>query len=184
MALRGRTFRELGGGGGDAGAPPGDPSTAPSADETAAAAAAAYEDWSQTSLSGRTKVLFGFRELVNARIEGAEIVYQHYHDIGVAVSTERGLMVPVLRDTGAMSFADIERQIAELAQKARDGKITVNDRPLDEFFGRETGRMIVRQPLELVQLGNKFDITVSVSGGGIICRKACCKRLFTKPSSA
>jgi 2-oxoglutarate dehydrogenase E2 component (dihydrolipoamide succinyltransferase) len=65
--------------------------------------------------------------LVNARIEGAEIVYQHYHDIGVAVSTERGLMVPVLRDAGAMSFADIERTIAELAQKARDNKITVND---------------------------------------------------------
>ena len=48
-----------------------------------------------------------------------------------------------------------------------EGKITVNDRPLDEFFGRETGRMIVRQPLELVQLANKFDITVSVAGGGI-----------------
>jgi small subunit ribosomal protein S9 len=47
------------------------------------------------------------------------------------------------------------------------GKITVNDRPLDEFFGRETGRMIVRQPLETVQLTDKFDITVSVSGGGI-----------------
>ena len=47
------------------------------------------------------------------------------------------------------------------------GNITVNDRPLDQFFGRETGRMIVRQPLELVQLANKFDFTVSVSGGGI-----------------
>ncbi len=43
----------------------------------------------------------------------------------------------------------------------------MNDRPLDEFFGRETGHMIVRQPLELVQLANKFDFTVSVSGGGI-----------------
>ena len=47
------------------------------------------------------------------------------------------------------------------------GRITVNQRPLDEFFGRETGRMIVRQPLELVQLTGKFDITVQVSGGGI-----------------
>jgi small subunit ribosomal protein S9 len=51
--------------------------------------------------------------------------------------------------------------------KPGSGKITVNDRPLDEFFGRETGRMIVRQPLELVQLANKFDITVTVAGGGI-----------------
>jgi small subunit ribosomal protein S9 len=47
------------------------------------------------------------------------------------------------------------------------GKITVNSRPLDEFFGRETGRMIVRQPLELVQMTDRFDITVTVAGGGI-----------------
>jgi small subunit ribosomal protein S9 len=47
------------------------------------------------------------------------------------------------------------------------GQITVNERPLDEFFGRETGRMIVLQPLELVQLTSRFDITVKVSGGGI-----------------
>jgi small subunit ribosomal protein S9 len=47
------------------------------------------------------------------------------------------------------------------------GKITVNSRPLDEFFGRETGRMIVRQPLELVQMTERFDITVTVAGGGI-----------------
>ena len=47
------------------------------------------------------------------------------------------------------------------------GKITVNERSLDEFFGRETGRMIVRQPLEAVQLVNKFDISVRVDGGGI-----------------
>ncbi|HTT02546.1 MAG TPA: 30S ribosomal protein S9 [Steroidobacteraceae bacterium] len=47
------------------------------------------------------------------------------------------------------------------------GIITVNNRPLDEFFGRETGRMIVRQPLEVTQLASKFDITVHVTGGGI-----------------
>jgi small subunit ribosomal protein S9 len=56
---------------------------------------------------------------------------------------------------------------ARVFLKPGTGKITVNERPLDEFFGRETGRMIVRQPLELVQLTNKFDITVSVAGGGI-----------------
>jgi len=56
---------------------------------------------------------------------------------------------------------------ARVYMKAGTGKITVNERPLDEFFGRETGRMIVRQPLELVQMANKFDFTVSVSGGGI-----------------
>ena len=47
------------------------------------------------------------------------------------------------------------------------GKITVNDRPLDEFFGRETSRMIVRQPLELTKMTDKFDISVTVEGGGI-----------------
>jgi small subunit ribosomal protein S9 len=56
---------------------------------------------------------------------------------------------------------------ARVFLKPGSGNITVNDRPLDEFFGRETGRMIVRQPLELVQLTNKFDITVTVAGGGI-----------------
>jgi small subunit ribosomal protein S9 len=56
---------------------------------------------------------------------------------------------------------------ARVFLKPGSGKITVNERPLDEFFGRETGRMIVRQPLELVQLVNKFDITVTVAGGGI-----------------
>ena len=56
---------------------------------------------------------------------------------------------------------------ARVYLQAGTGKITVNERPLDEFFGRETGRMIVRQPLELVQLTGKFDITVQVSGGGI-----------------
>ena len=56
---------------------------------------------------------------------------------------------------------------ARVYLKSGTGQITVNDRSLDEFFGRETGRMIVRQPLEVVQLGNRFDITVQVAGGGI-----------------
>ena len=56
---------------------------------------------------------------------------------------------------------------ARVYLKPGNGQITVNDRPLDEFFGRETGRMIVRQPLEATQLAARFDITVQVSGGGI-----------------
>jgi small subunit ribosomal protein S9 len=47
------------------------------------------------------------------------------------------------------------------------GKITINERSIDEFFGRETGRMIVRQPLELVQMASRFDVEVAVDGGGI-----------------
>jgi 2-oxoglutarate dehydrogenase E2 component (dihydrolipoamide succinyltransferase) len=65
--------------------------------------------------------------LVNARIDGAEIVFQHFYDIGIAVSTDRGLMVPILRDADKMSFATIEKSVAELAAKARDGKIQVSD---------------------------------------------------------
>ena len=56
---------------------------------------------------------------------------------------------------------------ARVYLRSGKGTITVNERPLDEFFGRETGRMIVRQPLEAVQLANKFDISVRVDGGGI-----------------
>jgi small subunit ribosomal protein S9 len=56
---------------------------------------------------------------------------------------------------------------ARVRLKPGSGQITVNERALDEFFGRETGRMIVRQPLEVVQLMSKFDITVQVRGGGI-----------------
>ena len=56
---------------------------------------------------------------------------------------------------------------ARVYLKPGSGRILVNDRPLDEFFGRETGRMIVRQPLEAAQLAGKFDITVQVAGGGI-----------------
>jgi small subunit ribosomal protein S9 len=56
---------------------------------------------------------------------------------------------------------------ARVYLKTGTGRITINERPLDEFFGRETGRMIVRQPLELVQMTDKLDITVQVRGGGI-----------------
>jgi len=65
--------------------------------------------------------------LVNARIDGPDIVLQHYYNIGVAVSTDKGLMVPVLHEADRMGFAQIEKRLVELAQKARDGKITVGD---------------------------------------------------------
>ena len=64
---------------------------------------------------------------VNARIEGNEVVTNHFYDIGVAVSTERGLMVPVVRDADQLSFAGIEKAIGAYAAKARDNKIAVTD---------------------------------------------------------
>jgi len=62
--------------------------------------------------------------VVNSRIEGEEIVTCRYYDIGVAVSTERGLVVPVLRDADSLSFADIEKKLLELAQRARERRIS------------------------------------------------------------
>ena len=64
---------------------------------------------------------------VNAEIDGDEIVYKNYYDIGVAVSTPQGLMVPVVRDCDTKSFADIERDIGDYGIKARDGKISMED---------------------------------------------------------
>ena len=64
---------------------------------------------------------------VNAQIEDDDIVYKHYHDIGVAVSAPQGLVVPVLRDAGAMSFAEVEQAIRAYALKARDGKLALDD---------------------------------------------------------
>jgi 2-oxoglutarate dehydrogenase E2 component (dihydrolipoamide succinyltransferase) len=64
---------------------------------------------------------------VNGRIEGNEIVTNHAYDIGVAVSTERGLMVPVIRDADKLSFAGIEKAIGAFAVKAREGTISVSD---------------------------------------------------------
>jgi 2-oxoglutarate dehydrogenase E2 component (dihydrolipoamide succinyltransferase) len=64
---------------------------------------------------------------VNARIDGNEIVYQNFYDIGVAVSTDRGLLVPVIRNADQRSFAAIEQSIVHYATRARDGTITVDD---------------------------------------------------------
>ena len=64
---------------------------------------------------------------INAEIQGEEVVYKNYYNISIAVGTDRGLVVPVLRETDEMSFADIEKNIGELSHKARDGKITIDD---------------------------------------------------------
>ena len=65
--------------------------------------------------------------IINASIDGTDIVYHNYFDISIAVATERGLVTPVLRDCDTLSLADIERGIKSLADKARDGKLTVDD---------------------------------------------------------
>ena len=64
---------------------------------------------------------------VNAEIDGGDIIYKNHYDIGVAVGTAQGLVVPVLRDADAMSFAEVERSIADLGARARDGKLSMAD---------------------------------------------------------
>jgi len=74
-------------------------------------------------------VVHALREVpqVNATIEGDEVVENHFYDIGVAVGTDKGLMVPVVRDIDRLSFAEIERAIGDYGKRARDGKITMAD---------------------------------------------------------
>ncbi|MBI1272872.1 MAG: 2-oxoglutarate dehydrogenase complex dihydrolipoyllysine-residue succinyltransferase [Alphaproteobacteria bacterium] len=64
---------------------------------------------------------------VNAEIEGEDLVYKNYYDIGVAVGTPQGLVVPVIRDADAMSFADVEKTIGTLGKKAKDGKLSMDE---------------------------------------------------------
>jgi 2-oxoglutarate dehydrogenase E2 component (dihydrolipoamide succinyltransferase) len=64
---------------------------------------------------------------VNASIDGTDIIYHGYYDIGIAVGSERGLVVPILRNADLLSIADIEKQIAEFGKRAKDGKITLEE---------------------------------------------------------
>lgn len=65
--------------------------------------------------------------VVNASVEGNDVIYHDFYDIGIAVSTDRGLLVPILRDVDQQSFAEIEKNIVEFANKARDGTMNMND---------------------------------------------------------
>ncbi|EYD66757.1 dihydrolipoyllysine-residue succinyltransferase [Acinetobacter baumannii 25493_10] len=90
---------------------------------------------------------------VNASIDGDDIVYHGYYDIGVAVSSDRGLVVPVLRDTDRMSYAEVEAGIAAYAAKARDGKLSIEEMTGGTFtitnggtFGSLLSTPILTQP--------------------------------------
>ncbi len=91
--------------------------------------------------------------VVNASVEGTDILYHNYYDIGVAVSTERGLMVPVLRDVDQMSFAEFERELGDMAKRAQDGKIGMEELTGGTFsitnggvFGSMMSTPILNQP--------------------------------------
>ena len=93
---------------------------------------------------------------VNAEINGDEIIYKNYYNISFAVGTERGLVVPVLRDTDELSFADIEKNIKTISEKARDGKLTIEDLQGGTFTisnGGVYGSMLSTPILNLPQSG-------------------------------
>ena len=93
---------------------------------------------------------------VNAEIEGDEIIYKNYYNISFAVGTEKGLVVPVLRNTDELSFADIEKNIKNISEKAREGKLTIEDLQGGTFTisnGGVYGSMLSTPILNLPQSG-------------------------------
>ena len=93
---------------------------------------------------------------VNAEIEGDEIIYKNYYNISFAVGTEKGLVVPVLRNADELSFADIEKNIKAISEKARDGKLSIEDLQGGTFTisnGGVYGSMLSTPILNLPQSG-------------------------------
>ena len=93
---------------------------------------------------------------VNAEIEGDEIIYKNYYNLSFAVGTDKGLVVPVLRNADELSFADIEKSIKEISEKARDGKLTIEDLQGGTFTisnGGVYGSMLSTPILNLPQSG-------------------------------
>jgi 2-oxoglutarate dehydrogenase E2 component (dihydrolipoamide succinyltransferase) len=114
---------------------------------------------------------------VNAYIEGNDIVYHDYQDIGVAVGSPRGLVVPVLRDVAQMSFADIEGKIAEFGAMARDGTLTVEDMSGGTFtisnggvFGSMLSTPILNPPQSAILGMHKTQERPMVVDGEIVVR--------------
>jgi 2-oxoglutarate dehydrogenase E2 component (dihydrolipoamide succinyltransferase) len=115
--------------------------------------------------------------IVNASIDGSDIVYHEYYDIGVAVSTERGLMVPIVRDADGKSFADIEREIAGYAARAREGTMALEDLTGGTFtltnggvFGSLMSTPIVNAPQSAILGMHKIQERPMVVRGQILAR--------------
>ncbi len=113
---------------------------------------------------------------VNAQIQGGELIFHDYCDVGVAVSTPKGLMVPVIRNAESMSLADIEKEIGSLAKKARDGKITVDEMQGGTFtitnggvFGSMLSTPIINPPQSaILGMHNIVERPVAESGQVVI----------------
>jgi 2-oxoglutarate dehydrogenase E2 component (dihydrolipoamide succinyltransferase) len=115
--------------------------------------------------------------MVNASVDGGDIVYHEYYDIGVAVSTDRGLMVPILRDADRMSFAAIERGVADYATRAREGTIKLEELTGGTFsitnggvFGSLMSTPIVNSPQSAILGLHKIQERPVVVDGQVVVR--------------
>jgi 2-oxoglutarate dehydrogenase E2 component (dihydrolipoamide succinyltransferase) len=115
--------------------------------------------------------------LVNAEIQGDEIVIKRYYDIGIAVSTEEGLVVPVVRDADRKSFAEIERSIDDVARRAREGKLSLSDLQGGTFtitnggiFGSLMSTPILNAPQVGILGMHKIQERPVVVGGQVVVR--------------
>jgi 2-oxoglutarate dehydrogenase E2 component (dihydrolipoamide succinyltransferase) len=114
---------------------------------------------------------------VNASVDGNDIVYHEYFDVGVAVSTDRGLIVPVLRDADLLSYADIEKSIANFASRARAGSITMEELTGGTFtitnggvFGSLMSTPIVNSPQSAILGMHKIQDRAMVIDGQVVVR--------------
>jgi 2-oxoglutarate dehydrogenase E2 component (dihydrolipoamide succinyltransferase) len=115
--------------------------------------------------------------VVNAYVDGTDIVYHDFYDVGVAVSTDRGLIVPIVRDADLMSFADIEKAVGAYAQKAREGSIAIEDLTGGTFsitnggvFGSLMSTPIVNAPQSAILGMHKVQERPVVVDGQVVVR--------------
>ena len=115
--------------------------------------------------------------IVNASVDGDDIVYHDYYDLGIAVSSPRGLVVPILRDVDRLSFADIETQIRGLSDKARDGRLTIEELTGGTFtitnggiFGSLLSTPILNPPQSAILGMHKIQERPMAEGGAVVIR--------------
>ncbi|MGV6809823.1 MAG: 2-oxoglutarate dehydrogenase complex dihydrolipoyllysine-residue succinyltransferase [bacterium] len=123
-----------------------------------------------------TEALKRFPE-VNARIDGEDIVYQGYYDIGVAVSTERGLVVPIIKNADQLSYADIEKKITDYSQRARNNRLDIEELSGGTFsisnggvFGSMLSTPILNPPQSAILGMHKIEDRPVVNAGEIVIR--------------
>ncbi len=115
--------------------------------------------------------------VINASVDGNDIVYHGYFDIGIAVGSPRGLVVPILRNADQMSFADIEKKIAEFGKKAQDGKLGIEEMTGGTFsisnggtFGSMLSTPIINPPQSAILGGHATNDRAVVENGQIVIR--------------